>query len=177
MPIINARVEQFVSDEVDYFTITGGTIDPTTGIPVPNTTTIITEGGQNIIPQPIGRDGVRPGDHDSRGLSQAAQMSPVIDVDWAVVLPILSVTANGTTIISVTCSEPHGLATNAQIAVDGLNSSVACGFFTVVVTTATAFTYAVTPTVAAGSLLMTSSRIVTTNAGLPYDNVQVPLRG
>jgi len=43
-PIVNARVQDFVAAETDYLTASNGTtLDPTTGIPVPPDTTIVTE--------------------------------------------------------------------------------------------------------------------------------------
>jgi hypothetical protein len=60
---------------------------------------------------------------------------------YAVKLALLSVTADGTTTVRVTCSAAHGMATDDQISVEGLANVLACGFFSVTVTTATAFTY------------------------------------
>lgn len=43
-PIVNARVQDFRAAETDYLTISNGTtLDPTTGIPVPPDTTLVTE--------------------------------------------------------------------------------------------------------------------------------------
>lgn len=89
-------------------------------------------------------------------------------------IPVLSVTANGTTTISVTCSSAHRLATDAQIAVQGLANPNACGFFSVTVSTATAFSYATLNAVASGALWQPSSRMITALVGLPYNTTQIP---
>jgi len=60
---------------------------------------------------------------------------------FGVPLSVLSVISNGTTTIFVTCSAPHGLDNDDQIAVQGLSDRNACGFFSVVMYTATSFIY------------------------------------
>lgn len=147
---MNARVQDYVEAETDFQTITEPTVyDPTTGIPIPGTTTLLTEDGQNLTTQPFG-----PGPHGRRvGLEQGAVMPLNNDVIYAVQLPILSVIANGTDVVSVTCFEPHGLVTNAQISIEGLNVIGANGFYSVTVISATAFFYRTNKPIAAGSLL------------------------
>ena len=155
VPIVNARVEQFVSDEVDYFTITGGTIDPTTGIPVPNTTTLVTEDGNNLTPLPIGAP---------VGLDQNAIMPLVNGQDFRIPVPVLSITSNGTTIINVTCRKPHGFSTGQIISVEGIvppYGNYATGFYSITVTTATAFTYTIIPALPASSLLGSTTLMMT----------------
>lgn len=149
-PVMNARVQDYAEAETDFQTITAPTVyDAATGIPIPGTTTLLTEDGQNLTTQPFG-----PGPFGRRvGLEQDAVMPLNDDVIYAVKLPILSVIANGTDVVSVTCYEPHGLVTNAQISIEGLNAREANGFYSVTVTTATAFTYQVNRPIAAGSLL------------------------
>ena len=54
-PIINARVQDFALAETDNFTISTPTVyDPTTGIPIPPTTNIVTQDGDNLNTQVIG---------------------------------------------------------------------------------------------------------------------------
>lgn len=170
-PIINARVQDFAAAETDYQTITQPpTIDPLTGIPIPGTTTLQTENGLNLTTQPIG---------PSRGigLDQDAVM-PLNGTDhYGVQLPLVSVTANGTDQITVTCSAAHGLATNDQISVQGLTDIGACGFFSVTVTTATAFTYQTNKAIPAGALLTPSTNMVTALVGVPYNYTQIPQTG
>lgn len=111
------------------------------------------------------------------GLQQAA-IPPLNDtVTYGVALSLLSVTANGTTTVAVTCGTPHGLATNAQVSVIGLARTTACGFFSVVVTTATAFTYQTFSAILSGALLMPTTRMVTVLVGLPYGVVTIPQIG
>jgi hypothetical protein len=77
----------------------------------------------------------------------------------------------------VTCSSAHGLSTNAQVAVDGASNPEANGFFSIIVTTGTAFTYASNKTIPAGSLIGTKTLMVTANAGLPWNMPLVPQTG
>jgi hypothetical protein len=168
-PIMNARTQDFVAASTDYQTITQPpTIDPTTGIPIPGTTTLDTEDGQQLTTQPIG---------PPVGLTQAAVMPLKGTTQYAVKLPLLSVTANGTCDIAVTCSSAHGLQTDSQISAEGLSNKGACGFYSVVVTSATAFSYTVAKPIAAGSLLDSTSRIITASVGLPYGYTQIPQTG
>lgn len=149
-PTIGARPEGFVNAEVDFQTITAPkTLDPITGIPTYSPVTLVTQDGQNLITQPIG-----PGPRGRRvGLEQAAVMPLNDDVAYAVELPVLSVMANGTDVITVTCYEPHGLVTNAQISLEGLAVTEADGFYSITVQTATTFTYQTNRPIAAQSLL------------------------
>lgn len=169
VPIINARVEPFFADEMTYMGLAGSTIDPTTGIPIPNTTGMSTVPGVPMTPEPIGRPD---------GLTQNAT-SPLQTVNgvvrhYGVRLPVLSVISNGTDQIAVTCSAPHGLNTNDQISAEGLTNPLACGFYSVTVTTATAFTYQTYSLIPANSLLEPTTIIWTVLVGLPPGYVQIP---
>lgn len=174
VPIKFPLPEPFTSDEVSNSALFPSTTDPTTGIPIPFTTNVTTVGGTNVNPEPIGRP---------VGLFQQS-IPPLQTVGggpaqhFDVVVPVLSVTANGTDTINVTCSAPHGLATNAQVSVLGLSTALASGFYSVVVTTATAFTYQVySQSIPAGSLLTSDTRIVTTLIGLPLGWSTIPQVG
>lgn len=168
-PIINARVEAFLQDESNYRAVSLPLVtDPTTGIPVPSTTLLLAEDGQNL-----GTQGVGP----PLGLEQGAVMPLKGTVHYGVHLPVLSIMANGTTIITVTCSAPHGLVTNGQISAEGLSNAQADGFYSVTVTTATAFSYQTNKVVQSGSLLTSTSNIITVLVGLPLGYTQVPQTG
>lgn len=169
VPIVNPRVESYAQDETNYISSTNeDTVDPVTGIPVPSTTVIGTEDGDDITQQPYGVP---------TGLVQPAVVPQFESKTYNVKLPVMSVTANNTTIITVTCSKVHNLTTNDQISVEGLTNSKACGFYSVTVTTATAFTYTVNNVISSGSLLTGTTNIVTTLVGLPYGYTQIPLVG
>jgi hypothetical protein len=151
VPVWQPRVEQFESAETDYRTTLPIPTDPITGLPIPAQTALrVTQDGQNRIPQEIGCP---------EGLIQNAVMpyNGGTQQAFAVPLAILSVTANGTATVSVTCSKPHGLTTNGQISAEGLTA--ANGFHSVTVLTATAFTYLVAYNIPAGSLLSASTTI------------------
>jgi hypothetical protein len=142
--------------------------DPLTGIPIPATTVITTQGGVDITTQPIGVP---------VGLQQAAIMPLQGTVAYAVPLPVLSIVANGTATITVTCSSVHNLISNSQVSVAGTTNKVADGFYSVTVTTATAFTYMTNSAITAGSLLAGTTKVLTTKVGLPYNYAQIPQAG
>ena len=168
-PIMNARVENYNVAETDFQTISAPTVyDPRTGLPIPSTTTYVTQDGSNLTMQEVGRP---------LGLQPGAVMPLQENVRYGVILPILSVSANGTTIISVTCSSPHGLSTNNQISVLGLSNNNAVGFFSVSVTSAPAFTYTINSVISASGLLQGTTIIQTVIVGLPYNFTQIPLTG
>lgn len=168
-PIMNARTENFVDASTDDLTIVSATVtDPTTGIPIPSTTGIVTEDGIDLTTQPIGVP---------VGLQQPAIMPLQDKVAYAVPVPVISLVADGTATITVTCSSVHNLIDNSQISVAGATNKVANGFYSVTVTTATAFTYMVNSAIAAGSLLGGSTKVLTTKVGIPYNYTQIPQAG
>lgn len=165
LPIVQARVEAFVADETTYMTLNAPTTDPTTGLPIPSTTTMTTTAGIQMTVQPYGRP---------EGLQQPAIPPQYLTTHYGVSLAILSVMASGTDQIAVTCSAPHGLSTNQQVSVEGLSNSLATGFYSVTVTTATAFTYQTySESIPSGSLLTSETSIVTALVGLPLDYPQI----
>lgn len=163
---MNPRVQDFLDAETDYRTISAPTVyDARTGLPIPGTTTRITQDDQNRTAQPLGAP---------VGLEQDAVMPLVGTIHYGVVIPALSISSNGTTIIAVTCSAPHGLVTNNQISVQGLANKSACGFYSITVTTATAFTWSVSRPISAASLLTPSTKLITVLVGLPLGYDQIP---
>lgn len=154
-PVWQPRVEQFEADETDYRSTLPIPIHPIVGIPVPAATALrVTQDSENRITQPIGCP---------EGLIQNAVMpyNGGLQKHFARELAILSVTANGTATISVTCSKPHCLKTDSQVSLEGLIAGN--GFYSVTVLTATAFTYLTANNIASGSLLT------------PMTTVMVPL--
>ena len=169
MPIMQARVQDFRQAETDYQTVTAPPIiDQTTGIPIPVNVTLTTQDGENLLTQQTGAP---------TGLTQGAIMPLVGKEHFSVKLNPLSVSAVGTDQISVTFSSAHGLLTNAQISVEGLSNPEACGFYSITVTTATAFTYQTNKVIPAGSLLTATTNMVTALVGLPYGFTQIPQTG
>jgi len=168
-PIVNARTENYAADETDYRTISAPTVyDPTTGIPVPGTTTRITQDGSNRTTQPLG---------PPTGLTPNA-ISPLFDGQaYDVQLPVLSIIANGSDQIAVTCSSPHNLSTGSQISVSGVRNNKASGFYSVTVTTGTAFTYQANVAIPSGSLLGSTTIVATALVGVPYNYNQIPQTG
>ena len=167
-PILQARVEPFVADEQTVMGLDAPTIDPVTGLPVPSTTSMETVGNITMTPTPIGVP---------VGLEQGAVMPLYNDVQYGDPVPVLSIMANGTDQIAVTCSAAHGLSTNNQISVEGLANNLANGFFSVTVTGGTTFTYQTYSLIPSGSLLTSTSNIITCLVGLPYGYAQIPQVG
>ncbi len=98
-------------------------------------------------------------------------------VAYGTPVPALSITANGTTTISVTCSRPHGLVTNDQISVQGITNRHASGFFSIIATTGTAFTYTTFAPIPAAALITPTTLILTALVGLPYGVTSIPQVG
>jgi hypothetical protein len=168
VPIVQPRLEYYANDETDLISTNPGTVDPITGLPIPSTTTIITQAGDNLNTQPLGHP---------NNLDANAQAPLVMDVIWGVALPVTSITANGSVIITVACSAPHGLATNSQVSVEGLTVAQACGAYSVTVVNPKVFTYMTNAPVTAGSLWTSTGEAKTMNAGLPYNYTQIPQTG
>ena len=168
-PIINARPEQYVSDETNYRTTSAPTVyDQNTGIPIPGSDVRVTQDGNARTPQPLG---------PPVGLTQGAQPPMFQGQAYNVLLPVLSINANGTDQITVTCSAPHGLVTGSQISVAGVPNKEAAGFYSVTVTTGTAFTYQTNVAIPSGSLLGSTTRVATALVGVPYNYSQIPQTG
>jgi hypothetical protein len=168
VPIYFPSVEDFAADETDYRVTSGQTTtDPITGLPVPGSVFRVTPEGTNRTLEPFGKP---------VGLEQPAIMpyDGAVQMAFGQPLALLSVTSNGTATVTVTCSQPHGLVTNSQISVEGLSNSAACGFYSVTVTTATAFTYMTYGLIPGASLLTPTSRIVTALVGLPRGYATIP---
>lgn len=110
------------------------------------------------------------------GLDQNAVMpyNGAIQKAFGVPIAVLSIISNGTTTIFVTCSAPHGLINDDQIAVQGLTDRNACGFFSVVMFTPMTFTYATANAIAAASLLTPTTRMITCLVGLPRGSTDIP---
>ena len=173
-PIINARPENYDGDSTSYMTLTPGSTDPSTSLPIPNQTKMVTLAGQPMTPQPLGPTANRRSDI---GLGGTAQMPLVAGKKWAQPVPFLSILSNGTLTITVTCSPAHGLTTNAQVAVEGTSDPAASGVYSVTVTSPMAFTYQTNVPAAAGSMLTGSTTMVTTNVGVPRGYAQIPQTG
>jgi hypothetical protein len=168
VPITNPRVQDFAAAETDYRTIGPPRIDPITGLPIPSNIYRVTDDAKNRTLQPYGQ----PVGFDANAIMPT--WTGVGTVHIGAVLPVLSVSANGTTVVTVTCSAPHDLVTGNQIAVRGLTVNLATGFYSVCVTTATAFTYDTQFPISVGpEVLTTDSGInITTDSGIPITTSQ-----
>jgi len=171
VPVINPRPQDFTSAETDYRTLSAATVyDARTGISVPDTDRRITQDGSYRTTQPLGAPvGLQPG---------AAMPLVWPAIKYGAVLPILSVTSNGTTIVTATCYAPHGLSTGSQVSAEAVSETTACGFYSVTVLSATEFSWTTgLSDKPPGSILTPTTKIITVLAGLPIDYVQIPITG
>lgn len=175
VPIQNPRTQDYVSAETDYRQTLGNTVNTQTGIPVPGGDTRITQNNNNRVTQQAG--GPRADLSEQPGLDQNAIMPLSGTTAYGVSIPVSSVISDGLGLATVTCSSAHGLASGAQISVEGLNVSTANGFYTITVTSSVAFTYQLNPVIPASVLSTPTTKMVTANAGLPYNNDQIPQTG
>lgn len=166
-PVYFPSVEDFVGDETNFRTVGEGKVDPVSGIPIPSTDFRVTMDCQNRITESIGAP---------VGFDQRAVMpyNGAIQKPFGRQLPLLSVTANGTATVNVTCFAVHGLHTGDQISVAGLSERNANGFFTVIVPGATTFSYMTATDVKAAALLTSTTRAITALVGLPYGDETIP---
>jgi len=168
-PIDNPRVQDYYTAETTTIAVSqGAQTDPTTGIPIYPTVNLVNQDGSTPTTQPIGAP---------TGLDQNAVQPQFLSTAYRVNVNPTSVLGNGTSTVTVNCSTPHGLATNAQIAVEGLSNNAADGMYSVTVTTATQFTYQTNSAIPSGNLLQGTTLIVTALVGLPYGYTQIPLTG
>jgi hypothetical protein len=175
VPIMNPRIQDYNTAESDYRLTQGNTTNTQTGIPVPGGDTRITQNSNTRVTQQVG--GTRADRSQQPGLDQNAVMPLQGTTAYYVTLPLVSVSSNGAGLATVTCSSAHGLSSGDQISVEGLSVATGNGFYTITVTTGTAFTYQLNPVLSAGSLLTGTTKMVTTNVGLPYDTDQIPQTG
>lgn len=169
VPIIYARPELYAADSIDYLGTGQTTTSYPQGIPVISQEVL---GGVTttnaIVPQPVGpamRGATVP---TMIGLDPKAQMPLVKAVDWATEIPVLSISSNGTSLVTITCSAPHNLSQGAQFAVWGVTNPLAYGFFNAIVATATVFRYEVNANIAPSTLNTGTTKCITTNAGAPW---------
>jgi hypothetical protein len=85
----------------------------------------------------------------------------------------MSITANGTTNITVTLSSASSLVTNNQISVTGTTNNNAMGMYSINVLSATTFTYQANSAIPSGGLLGPNTRIVTASVGIPPQYTQI----
>jgi len=168
-PIINARPEDYNYANTSNLAAT----EPTTtyqytGIPVDNSIDLGTQDGDDLTIQPVG---------PPLGLDPNAIMPQIGTVMFDVLLPVLSISSTGLNIITVTCSAPHGLSDNSQVAITGTSEPQIMGFYSVKVLSATVFTYEILPYISAGSFATPTTRVATCSVGLPPNYKMVPIIG
>lgn len=177
VPVDNPRIQDFAAAESDYRSTSGqNTTAPFVGIPVPGNDLRVTQNDQYRVTQETGPTASRI--NNSPGLDANAIMPLSNQTAYNVRLPVVSMTANGTTTIAVSCSAAHGLTSGDQIAVEGSAFNVTDGFYTVTVTSPTDFSYMVnTPVLTGSSILLNSTLIKTANVGLPLNMTDIPKTG
>jgi len=168
-PIQNPRVQDYYFAETTTIAISqGAQTDPTTGIPIYPTVSLINQDGSTPTTQPVGAP---------TGYIQNAVPPLLGTVHLGVNLNPISVVSVGTNTITVNCSSVHNLSNNSQIAIEGLTNSAANGMFSVTVTTGVAFTYQTNTAIPSGNLLQGTTLLTTAFIGLPYGYDQIPQTG
>jgi hypothetical protein len=169
LPVVNARPEDYnYANESWLFAATASITDAQTGLPIPQGNDITTETGVNIEIQPSGRP---------NGLNPNAVPPLYLTKAYNVVIPVLSIVANGTNTVSVTCSVSHGLVANDQVSIEGITDRKAAGIYSITYISATAFSYDTYSVINSGSLLTSTTRVATALVGLPPEDTQIPLTG
>lgn len=167
VPIIRPSPWDFDASSIDYRSVaTAPVTDPLSGLPIPSENLRVTEDCSNRITIPYGN----PTGLEANGIMPLA-LNNGVPTAYNVLLPVLSIFASGTT-VSVTCSKPHNLQPNMQVAVTGLIGS-GNGFFSVQVPTATVFTYQTTQPIT--PQLTATTRMVTAQVGLPRGSATFPV--
>lgn len=174
-------------------------VDPKTGLTIPNPTAMQTVGGVMMGPTPTGRppgyDAIdrapvtpndvvvlmaqTPGTNMATvgGTYMATEQEGAQPFEDSDPLPVISMMANGTPLVTATCNAPHNLALNDQVFVRGSAEPLADGLFSVNPITATAFTYGAYSPVPSGSILGANTIVVNAKIGLPREFEQVPQTG
>jgi hypothetical protein len=173
VPIQLALPEDFTAAETTVMGLAAPpAVDPHTGLPLPPTTAMQTTDGVLMSPTPTGR----PPGYALEAVMPLA-MTNGVPTEYDVPLPVTSMLANGTPLVTVACSGPHGLALNGQVAVRGSASPLADGMFSVIPITATVFTYGCYSPIPAGPLLQPGTIVVTAQVGLPRSYPALPQTG
>lgn len=147
-------------------------VDPKTGLTIPNPTAMQTVDGVMMGPTPSGR----PPGYALEAVMPLA-MTDGVPTEFDVPVPVMSLVANGSPLVTATCPGPHGLKLNAQIAVRGTLNPLADGMFSVTPITATVFTYGTYSPIAAGAILGPETVIVTAQVGIPREFEELPQTG
>lgn len=160
VPIVQPRPELYAVDETDFrVTAAAPIIDPTTGIPIPQGTPLVTTTGDNRTTQSLGPYGDVP-----PAAPNGVQLS------------VLSVISDGFYTITVTCSAPHGLSVGGTITAQGLAEIRADGNWPVVsVPGAMSFSYQTTQQVQTVSLMTGQSGFWAVPVGEPLGFTQIPV--
>jgi len=112
------------------------------------------------------------------GLAQGAIMPWVKGQPYGVPIPLVSVVADGSVVVTCVSVAPHNIGSTidtCQIAINGLSKRRPCGFYSATVLDPYTFTYQTAQPVTAGPLLTPTTLCTTAQVGLPYDTPQVPV--
>jgi hypothetical protein len=166
VPIFYPSVEDFANAETDYRSVAfAPATDPRTGLPVyaNDLRTTVECVNRTTIPygDPIGLDA---------NAVMPLQVNGGIPTHYDIVLPVLSLFSYDC-LVTVTCGAVHNLQPNQQVAITGMTTGN--GFYSVAVPTATVFTFQTAQP--CQPQLTNTTRMVTTNVGLPLGFTDIPL--
>ena len=168
-PIQNPRIQDYVAASTSYRQTSGqNTTDPVTGLPVIKGDIRSTQNNDARVSQEVG---------PPTGYDPNAIMPLSGTVQYGVQLAVLSIMSSNSYTIQVTCSSPHGLTTNDQVAVEGVSDPAVSGFYSVTVISTMAFTYDVVSLMPTQSFLQPSTVVKTILIGVPYNFNVIPQTG
>ena len=177
VPVLNPRTQNFDDAEGDYrVTSPDIVVDFWTSIDGPGGAPQRATQSPGIrVSQAIGATG---GTEIPPGLDVNASMALYGKKIYNVLLPVSTITADGSSTLTVTCSSAHGLTTNDQITVRSSALSSTDGFYSVVVVDTLTFTFDVNANITNGTnLLLPSTQLRTTLVGIPRGMVTIPQIG
>jgi hypothetical protein len=168
LPTRNPRPENYAVAETDQRVTAAPSItDPTTGIPIPQGTPLVTTQGYNRTTDPVGYPA---------GIPLASADVVFNKVQYGPTLSVVTVLGDGNYTITVNCSKSHNLSVGSTVIAAGLSSGN--GAYPVAsVVSATVFTYQTETTIPSGVLWGANSAVWSANVGLPLNYAGLPETG
>lgn len=177
VPVRNARPQNFDDAEGDFrVTSPDVVVNFWTSIQGPGgAPQRATQTGGTRVTQAIGKTG---GKEVPPGLDVNASMPLIGAKIYNVLIPVTSLVADGSSVLTATCSSSHGLSTDDQITVVSSALSSVNGFYSIIVTSTLTFTFSVNSSVTIGTaLILPTTKIRTTLVGIPRGMTTIPQVG
>jgi hypothetical protein len=165
-PIVNARVQDFVSASTDQRVTSGqNTVDPVTGIPIP--------GGNVRVTSINGLDGDTRVAQETGAAPGSRNQQPGTDPAAVTYRTVSGASNNGSGLIRLTINTTNGMITGQRVVVQDVGGVPANGNWAITVVSLT--TIDLQSSTFSGAY--TSGGYVINNPSLPYSFAQVPKTG